>query len=131
MKDIGAGPNGSDLRREQADESEAEADIEPTGESFVDDSMFARTKRLGYEARIAALRAEANGNFPALIVDPIESEMWYVRFPEDYLTTKEDEDRLTKIFERVIKWSNELAEEEKEQIRKASGGNGGTQATSA
>ena len=40
-------------------------------------------------------------------------------FAEGYLTSPGDAERLTRIFKDVIRWSNELSEQDKEAIRQA------------
>jgi len=78
--------------------------------------LFERSRRLGRDAIIASLRAEANGGIPALFAAPTESSLWYVPFPDDYLTTLEAEQSFREVARDVVKWTNELIAEEQERL---------------
>ncbi len=88
-------------------------DLTPAERKEIDDS-FERTRRLGHDAVLRALQAEANGGVAALIVNSNDdAPLCHINFPASYLTTTEDEERFMKVAARLAEKMREHDEAER------------------
>jgi hypothetical protein len=89
--------------------------------------VFKRTRELSFEKRLGALSAEQNDSEAAIITEPVESPLWYVNHAGSLLDLGEKQ-KLLKIANEVIEWSNGLTRSENE-ARRSVGSNGGQHAS--
>jgi hypothetical protein len=89
------------------------------------EELFRRTKEQGYEARQRSLSAAENKGEAAIVVDPIESPLWYVASRDGYLSNPENPQELLRVAQEVIEWTNEVVSAERRVVN-GNGANGHT-----
>jgi len=70
--------------------------------------LFTRTRLLDYTARRETLSSRANGGEPAIVLDPIESPLWFVSSPDGFLSDPVNTKDLIRLAAEVIDWTNEV-----------------------
>jgi hypothetical protein len=77
------------------------------------EQVFSRTPRMGYEARQRRLSAKQNGGQAAVVMDPLESPLWYVDLPKEFLDDPAKRERLLILADRVLLFANRVMAEMK------------------
>jgi hypothetical protein len=83
---------------------ELQAEVTPEEEQ----KLFKRTRDLGYDARQRSLSAADNFGEAAIVVEPIESPLWYVATPDGDLSNPDDPAEVLQIARDVLTWTNRV-----------------------